>query len=55
VDPRQQGSIPLNFCGQNTDCAGYTYFFFSNLDDGEYDVSATRNGTEVATTAFRVD
>jgi hypothetical protein len=49
------GSIPLNFCGANTDCAGYTYFFFSNLAEGEYDVSATRNGTEVATTGFRVE
>jgi hypothetical protein len=48
-------SIPLSFCGTSTDCAGYTYFQFSNLDDGDYDVRAKRNGTEVATTAFTVD
>jgi hypothetical protein len=49
-----QGSIPLNFCGANTDCAGYTYFFFSGLAAGDYDVRATRNGTQVATTNFTV-
>jgi hypothetical protein len=51
----EQGSIPLNFCGTNTDCAGYTYFFFSDLGDGDYDVRATRNGTEVATASFTVN
>jgi hypothetical protein len=50
----EEGSIPLNFCGTNTDCAGYTYFFFSSLADGDYTVRATRNGTEVATTGFTV-
>jgi hypothetical protein len=50
-----QGSIPLNFCGTNADCAGYTYFFFSGLADGDYDVRATRNGTQVATTEFQVN
>jgi hypothetical protein len=50
-----QGSFPLNFCGAITDCAGYTFFEFSNLADGDYDVVATRNGDEVATTAFTVE
>jgi hypothetical protein len=50
----EQGSIPLNFCGTNTDCAGYTYFYFSSLAAGDYTVRATRNGTEVATTGFTV-
>jgi hypothetical protein len=50
-----QGSFPLNFCGASTDCAGYTYFEFSNLADGDYDVVATRNGNDVATTAFTVE
>jgi hypothetical protein len=50
-----QGSFPLNFCGASTDCAGYTYFEFSNLADGDYDVVATRNGDEVATTTFTVE
>lgn len=50
-----QGSFPLNFCGASVDCAGYTYFEFSDLGDGDYDVVATRNGDEVATTAFTVE
>lgn len=50
-----QSSFPLNFCGANTDCAGYTYFGFNNLDPGDYDVRVTRNGTQVATTSFTVE
>jgi hypothetical protein len=50
-----QSSIPLSFCGASTDCAGYTYFGFNNLDPGDYDVRVTRNGTQVATTSFTVE
>jgi hypothetical protein len=49
------GSISLSFCGTNTDCAGYTYFRFSNLDPGDYDVRVTRNGTPAAETSFTVE
>jgi hypothetical protein len=50
-----QANISLSFCGTNTDCAGYTWDDYSGLADGEYDVRATRNGTEVATTSFVVN
>jgi hypothetical protein len=49
-----EGSIPLSFCGTNTDCAGYTYFQFGGFAPGNYDVEATRNGEPAATTEFRV-
>jgi hypothetical protein len=51
----QGGPISLNFCGTNTDCAGWTYDDFAGLAEGEYEARATRNGTEVATTAFTVN
>jgi hypothetical protein len=50
-----EGSIPLSFCGTNTDCAGYTYFQFGGFAPGSYDVEATRNGEPAATTGFRVE
>jgi hypothetical protein len=50
-----QSSFPVSFCGASTDCAGYTYFGFNNLDPGDYDVRVTRNGTQVATTSFTVE
>ncbi|HEY7738939.1 MAG TPA: hypothetical protein VIC63_07960 [Candidatus Limnocylindria bacterium] len=50
-----QGSIPLSFCGSNTDCAGYTYFQFGGFAPGDYDVEATRNGEPAATTEFTVE
>ena len=48
-------SIALNFCGANTDCAGYTYDLFGGLATGDYDVRVTRNGEEVTTTEFTVE
>ena len=50
-----QGSIPLSFCGTNTDCAGYTYFEFDGFAPGNYNVEATRNGEPAATTEFTVE
>ena len=52
---QDQGSIPLAFCGASTDCAGYTYFSFGGFGPGDYDVEVTRNGDQVATTAFTVE
>jgi hypothetical protein len=52
---RDDGSLDLAFCGSNTDCAGWTYFRFSNLSTGEYSVRVTRNGTLAAVTTFEVE
>ena len=49
------GSLILSFCGTSTDCPGWTYFRFSNLDPGEYDVRVTRNGDPVGSTTFTVE
>jgi hypothetical protein len=51
----QSNPITLAFCGTNTDCAGWTFFDFHNLDDGDYEARVTRNGSQVATTEFTVD
>lgn len=48
-------SLELNFCGDSTDCAGWTFFGFDNLAPGGYTVRATRNGTLAATTSFTVE
>jgi hypothetical protein len=52
---QDEASLSLAFCLTNTDCPGYTYDQFSNLDPGDYDVRVTRNGTAAATTSFRVE
>lgn len=51
----QSNPITLAFCGTNTDCAGYTFFDFHNLGDGDYEARVTRNGTQVGTTEFTVN
>ncbi len=51
----QSNPIPLAFCGANTDCAGWTFFDFHGLDDGDYEARVTRNGTQAATTEFTVN
>jgi len=52
---QDEKSLSLSFCLTNTDCPGYTYDQFTNLDSGDYDVRVTRNGTAAATTSFRVE
>lgn len=54
-DVRADGSLDLSFCGTNTDCAGYTYFRFTNLEPGDYTVRASRNGALAAQTSFTVE
>jgi len=54
-NPEGDDSFGLSFCGSDTDCAGYTYFLFSNLAPGDYDVRVTRNGAPAATTSFTVE
>lgn len=54
-DIEGEDSLELNFCGESTDCAGYTFFGFDNLAPGSYTVRATRNGTLAATTSFTVE
>ncbi|RPH33510.1 MAG: hypothetical protein EHM90_06320 [Chloroflexi bacterium] len=51
----QDGPITLAFCGTNTDCAGWTFFDFHDLDEGDYEARVTRNGTQVATIEFTVN
>ncbi len=48
-------TIPLDFCGASTDCAGWTYFHFQNLGPGNYDVKAYRNGALAAVNSFKVE
>jgi hypothetical protein len=40
-------------CGQN--CTGYTFFNFSGLSPGTYEVQVTRNGEPGVTTTFVVE
>jgi hypothetical protein len=40
-------------CGES--CAGYTYFNFSGLEPGTYEVEVTRNGEQAVTTTFEVE
>jgi hypothetical protein len=40
-------------CGQS--CTGYTYFNFSGLTSGTYEVEVTRNGEPAVTTTFEVE
>jgi len=39
-------------CGST--CSGYTWFQFSNLDPGDYEVRITRNGEPAGSTSFEV-
>ena len=50
----EDGSIELADIGCQTNCPGYTYFPFSGLGPGTYDVEITRNGELAGTTSFEV-
>jgi hypothetical protein len=47
-------SIDLARIGCGSTCNGYTWFQFSNLDPGDYEVRITRNGEPASSTAFEV-
>lgn len=47
-------SIDLAGIGCRSSCNGYTWFNFSNLVPGVYEVRVTRNGEPAATTSFEV-
>jgi hypothetical protein len=49
------GSIDLSDIGCTQACTGYTYFPFSGLEPGTYEVRITRNGEPAATTTFEVN
>ena len=50
-----EGSIDLARIGCRPTCpGGWTYFPFSNLQPGEYEVEITRNGEPAGTTSFEV-
>lgn len=50
-----EGSIDLARIGCRPTCpGGWTYFPFSGLPEGTYDVNVTRNGEPAATTSFEV-
>ncbi|HEY6609416.1 MAG TPA: hypothetical protein VI277_09495 [Candidatus Limnocylindria bacterium] len=48
------GSIDLSRIGCGRECNGYTWFSFSNLDPGTYEVRITRNGEPAGSTMFEV-
>jgi len=48
------GSIDLVDINCRQNCGGYTFFNFSNLAPGTYQVEVTRNGEPAATTSFEV-
>ncbi len=49
-----QGTIPLADIGCSQSCNGWTYFNFSNLGPGTYQVRVTRNGEPASSTSFEV-
>ncbi|HEX2883760.1 MAG TPA: hypothetical protein VHQ42_04230 [Candidatus Limnocylindria bacterium] len=49
------GSIDLVDIDCGANCSGYTYFNFSNLEPGAYQVEVTRNGEPAASTSFTVE
>jgi hypothetical protein len=51
----RDGSIDLARIGCTQACNGWTYFPFSGLPVGTYDVEVTRNGELAATTGFEVN
>jgi hypothetical protein len=48
------GAIPLADIDCTASCNGYTWFPFSNLSPGTYEVRVTRNGELANTTTFEV-
>lgn len=48
------GSIDLARIGCGSSCNGYTWFSFSNLEPGTYEVRITRNGEPAGSTTFEV-
>jgi hypothetical protein len=48
------GSIDLADIDCGSSCKGYTYFNFSNLGPGTYQVEITRNGQHASSTSFEV-
>lgn len=49
-----EGTIPLADIGCTSSCDGYTWFNFSNLEPGTYQVRVTRNGDPASSTSFEV-
>ena len=49
-----EGTIPLADIGCSQSCNGWTYFNFSNLGPGTYEVRVTRNGEPASATSFEV-
>lgn len=49
-----EGSIDLRRIGCTQACKGWTYFPFSNLPPGEYEVEITRNGERADSMTFEV-
>jgi hypothetical protein len=49
------GSIDLDDINCTSNCNGYTFFNFSNLEPGTYEVEITRNGQRADTTTFVVE
>jgi hypothetical protein len=49
-----EGSIDLTRIGCGQACKGWTYFPFSGLPAGTYDVEITRNGEPAGSTSFEV-
>ena len=47
-------TIDLARIGCGAACSGYTWFSFSNLEPGTYEVRITRNGEPAASTTFEV-
>lgn len=50
----RDGSIDLSRIGCSQSCDGWTYFPFSNLTPGTYEVEITRNGEPAGSTSFEV-
>jgi hypothetical protein len=48
------GSIDLSRIGCGRECNGYTWFSFSDLEPGTYEVRITRNGEPAGSTMFEV-
>jgi hypothetical protein len=49
-----EGTISLADIGCSQSCNGWTYFNFSNLGPGTYEVRVTRNGEPASATSFEV-